>query len=72
MCATQPDVVSPPDAPLTMCRFSSGSVGKPSRSSSNAARLGLGTDEPDEDEDLYEALVPVSDVLVDGFDVPKV
>ena len=47
-------------------------MGKPGRSSSNAARLGLGTDEPDEEEDLYEALVPVSDILVDGFSVPKV
>jgi len=47
-------------------------VGKASRSSSNAARLGLGPDEPDEDDDMYEAAAPVSDILVDGFIVPKV
>lgn len=47
-------------------------MGKASRSSSNAARLGLGPDEPDEEEDVYEALAPVSDILVDGFIVPKV
>ena len=45
---------------------------KASRSSSNAARLGLGPDEPDEEEDIYEALAPVSDILIDGFIVPKV
>ena len=47
-------------------------MGKASRSSSNAARLGQGPDEPDEDADMYEAAAPVSDVLVDGFIVPKV
>ncbi len=33
-------------------------MGKASRSSSNAARLGLGPDEPDEDDDMYEAAAP--------------
>ena len=54
------------------CRFSSGSIGKASRTSSNAARLGLLPEEPEEDEDMYEAPVPASDILVDGFVVPKV
>ena len=54
------------------CRFSSGSIGKASRASSNAARLGLLPEEPEEDEDMYEAPVPASDILVDGFIVPKV
>lgn len=54
------------------CRFSSGSIGKASRTSSNAARLGLLPEEPEEDGDMYEAPVPASDILVDGFIVPKV
>ncbi|CAK0764272.1 hypothetical protein CVIRNUC_003141 [Coccomyxa viridis] len=52
-------------------RFSSGSIGKASRTSSNAARLGLLPEEPEEDGDMYEAPVPASDILVDGFIVPK-
>ena len=55
-----------------MRRFSTGSVGKASRSSSNAARLGLAAEEPEEDEDMYEALATASEILVDGFVVPKV
>ena len=53
-------------------RFSSGSVGLATRSSSNAARLGLLPEEPEEDADMYEELAPASDILVDGFAVPKV
>lgn len=53
------------------CRFSSGSIGKASRASSHA-RLGLLPEEAEEDEDMYEAPVPASDILVDGFIVPKV
>ena len=53
-------------------RFSSGSIGLATRSSSNAARLGLLPEEPEEDADMYEGLAPASNILVDGFAVPKV
>ncbi len=55
-----------------MCRFSSGSVGLATRSSSSAARPRLLPEEPEEDTDMYEALAPASNILVDGFAVPKV
>lgn len=53
-------------------RFSSGSMGLATRSSSSAARLGLLPEEPEEDADMYEELAPASNILVDGFAVPKV
>ena len=67
-----PDMCDQCKCVTSWCRFSSGSIGKASRTSSNAARLGLLPEEPEEDEDMYEAPMPTSDILVDGFIVPKV
>ena len=66
-----PDILTNVICVRFWCRFSSGSIGKASRTSSNAVRLGLLPEEPEEDEDMYEAPVPASDILVDGFIVPK-